>query len=84
MFKIEEMGAYSEIVDSQFGIHIIRLDDIKPKRYRPYSEVSPRIAADIVNEVRRLANQEIRARFSLSDEAFIDGDEMESIFAPYK
>lgn len=83
LFEIEEVGAYSEPTDTQFGVHIIRLDAVREGGYRPFEEVREKIASDIYGEYRKLAIKEYRQSFIISDEAFIDGDAMERLFAPY-
>ncbi|MHA7816236.1 MAG: peptidylprolyl isomerase [Pseudohaliea sp.] len=84
LFEIDEVGGYSEVTDSQFGLHIIRLDGIRESGYLPYERVRARIIKDLRAEFRTLAAKEVRARFNLTDDAFIDGEAMEELFAPYK
>ncbi len=84
LFKIPEVGAFSEITDTQFGIHIIRLDGIEEGGYYPYEEVKAAIYKDIEGEWRNLAAKEIRSRYHLTDDAYIDGPAMDAFFAPYK
>lgn len=84
LFEIEEVGGYSEVTDSEFGLHIIRLDGIEPAGYLSFEEVRGRILGDIVADFRALSSKEIRSRYHLSDDAFIDGEAMEELFAPYK
>jgi peptidyl-prolyl cis-trans isomerase C len=79
-----EVGAYSEPTDTQFGVHIIRLDGIEPAGYKPFEAVRNAILTDIVKEVRTLTSKEIRGRYNLTDEAFIDGAAMEALFEPYR
>jgi peptidyl-prolyl cis-trans isomerase C len=84
LFDITEVGAYSEPTDTQFGVHIIRLDGIEPAGYKPFEAVRNAILTDIVKEVRTLTSKEIRGRYNLTDEAFIDGAAMEALFEPYR
>jgi parvulin-like peptidyl-prolyl isomerase len=84
LFSIEEIGGYSDVVDTQFGLHIIRLDDIEEAHYLPWEEVKDDIIKRLQGEYRELAAKEFKARFRLSDEVRIDGDAMEAIFEPYK
>ena len=83
LFEIEDIGGYI-VGESQFGVHIIRLDDIKPKYYREFREVSTQIVQDIRAEQRKLALDEIKSQFHIDESAFIDGDAMEALFTPYK
>lgn len=84
LFEIESIGGYSKITDSEFGIHIIRLDGIREAGYYEYDEVRSNIYADIAAEFRSLAAKSINAKYNITDDAFIDGDAMEELFAPYK
>jgi parvulin-like peptidyl-prolyl isomerase len=84
LFEIDAVGGYSEVTDSPFGLHIIRLDGIRPSRYLEFDEVKDTIVRAILNERRQLAVREVRARYLLGDNAFIDGAAMERLFAPYK
>jgi peptidyl-prolyl cis-trans isomerase SurA len=38
-------GGISDVVESPIGLHIVRLDDKKPKEFRPYEEVKQEIQA---------------------------------------
>lgn len=84
LFDIEEVGGYSEVTDSQFGLHIIRLDGIQESGYADYEQVRQSIIKDLRAEFKTLAAKEVRARFQLTDDALIDGEAMEELFAPYK
>jgi len=84
LFEIDEVGGYSKIVDSQFGLHIIRLDGVKAAGYLPYKDVANEIKSDLVKEFRKLAATEVRSRYMITDDAYIDGDAMEKLFAPHK
>ena len=84
LFAIDEVGGYSEVTDSQFGVHIIRLDGIRESGYKPYEAVRGAIMEDLIAEHRKLASKAVSARFGITDDAFIDGDAMEEIFASYQ
>ena len=43
-------GGISEVVESPEGLHIVRLDDKKPKQFRPYEEVSQEIQAMVFQQ----------------------------------
>ncbi|MEM1190628.1 MAG: peptidylprolyl isomerase [Pseudomonadota bacterium] len=83
LFEIDETGGYSRVTDSQFGIHIIRLDGIEESYYRPYEEVRGAILGDVEKEFRQRAARVNRARYNFTDDIFIDGEAMEELFAPY-
>lgn len=84
VFEIENVGEYADLVESEFGVHIIRLDGIEEPYYRPLEEVRGAILRDLVNEYRQLAAKEYDAGYRLGDDAYIDGEALEEIFAPYK
>jgi parvulin-like peptidyl-prolyl isomerase len=84
LFAVEEVGGYSEVTDSQFGLHIIRLDGIREAGYKTLDEVRVAIIEDLAKEYRQLATKAVRRRYDVSDDAFINGDAMEELFAPYK
>ena len=84
LFEIGEIGGYSTVVETQFGFHIIRLDEIQDSYYRPYEEIREEIISRLEGEYTELAAKEFRSRYLLTDEVRIDGEVMEEIFAPYK
>ena len=84
LFAIEEVGGYSTVVDTQFGLHIIRLDDIQPAYYKEWPEVKDEIIQRLEADYRELAAKEFKLRFRMSEDVRIDGPAMEEIFAPYK
>ena len=83
LFEIEEVGQYSDLVSTEFGVHIIRLDGIEEPYFKPYEEVKGAIIADLELEYRKLAMKDYLRDFNITDDAFIDGDAMEKIFSPY-
>ncbi len=83
-FDIEQIGGYSGLVETQFGIHIIRLDDIREAHYKTYDEVRDTIVATLTQEFRKLAVQEFEASLAISDDAYINGPVVDELLAPYK
>ncbi|MFV0478770.1 MAG: peptidylprolyl isomerase [Parahaliea sp.] len=83
-FEIAEIGDYSDPVDSEFGIHIIRLDDIRPQHYKPYEEVREAIVDDLQKEYRKLALKDFQASYNMTDDGYINGDILDKLLAPYK
>ena len=84
LFRIEAVGEYSELAESQFGFHIIRLDEVKASSYRPYDEMKEKIISALEGEYRLLSIKEYAKGFQISDEAFIDGPAMDKLFNKYK
>ena len=71
-------------METRFGFHIIRLDDLRPEHHKSYEETRDQIIADLRKEYVDLAAKEFDASFRISQDAMIDDAAMEEIFAPYK
>ena len=83
-FDIEEIGNYSGLVETQFGIHIIRLDDIREAHYKTFEEVRDSIIATLTTDFRKLAVQEFEASLAITDDAYINGPVVDELLAPFK
>lgn len=84
LFEIEGVGGYSEVVETEFGLHIIRLDEVRESHYLPFPEVRDSIMQKLEGEYRELAAKEFQAGFRVTDDVRIDGPAMEEIFGEYK
>lgn len=49
-FALTEKGQVSGLVKSDFGYHIIRLDEIKAPVVKPYSEVEQAIKQELIDQ----------------------------------
>ena len=83
LFKINAVGEYSEPVQSQFGVHIIRLDGIQEESYKSFEEVASTIEQQLRNEYTGLEMKAFVSRFQMSEDVQIDHDAVEAILAPY-
>lgn len=83
-FEIAEIGDYSGLVETEFGVHIIRLDDIRESHYKTYEEARDTIVATLTSEFRKLAMQDFEASLRISDDAYINGPAVDELLAPYK
>ena len=83
-FDISEVGGYSDVVETQFGVHIIRLDDIQAEHYLSFEEVRPVITQSLRAEYQKLAVQDFEAELMISDDGYINGDVVDALLAPYK
>lgn len=62
MVKLEK-GKYTETpVQSQFGWHVIQLEDVRPVTFPGFEEVKPRIAQQIQNAMLQEAVKELRTK----------------------
>lgn len=84
VFAIEKIGDYSEVVDSRFGLHIIRLDDIEAEHHLPYEEVRGKILQDLQKEYRKLALKDFQDQYLISSDAYINDGLLDELLAPYK
>ncbi len=84
LFEIEKIGDYSDVITTQFGFHIIRLDGIQEEHYKSFEEVEQVIVDTLVLEYEKLAMKEFDARYHLSDEVQLNDAALDEIFAPFK
>jgi len=84
VFEIDEIGGYSELVSTQFGVHIVRLDGIQEAHFLPYADVKDKIISDLEVDYRKLAIKDFTTGFNITDDAVIDGAAMEKIFSRYQ
>ena len=81
VFEIENVGDYSDLVSTKFGIHIIRLDGVKEEHFKPYEEVKGEIEQALVQDYQRLAVKEYRSRFNMSEDVLINKQVIDEILA---
>lgn len=84
VFQIGQEGEYSELVNTKFGVHIIRLDGVRPRYFKTYEDVEDNITADLEKEYRRLSIADYNRSFNMTEDVYIDGAAMDEIFAPYQ
>ena len=84
LHTIDEVGGYSDVIASEFGHHIIRLDEIKAEHYRPFEEVEQEIVNALDKEFRKRSLIAYVNSFGITDRVKIDGAAMEEIFSQYK
>lgn len=83
-FEIENIGDISPVVDTPFGLHIIRLDDIREKHYLDFNDVKSQIVADLKKEYLSLEQKAFMARYQMSDDVQLDIDFLEELLEPYE
>ncbi len=49
-FALQNVGDVTEVVKSDFGYHIIRLDGLKPAKPMPFEEVAAQVKSELVDE----------------------------------
>jgi peptidyl-prolyl cis-trans isomerase C len=83
LFTIENVGDYTDLVTTQFGLHIIRLDGIQEKGYKTFEEVESTIVEKLESEYVQLAMKDYLSQFHISDDAVIDNEAIDRILEPY-
>lgn len=63
-FALKNKGDISDIVESEFGFHIIRLTDIKAEKPKTFEEVRPQLEADLRKEQAQKKYAEAAETFS--------------------
>ena len=74
--KLERPSDLSEVVETQFGYHIIKLDDRRSQGIRPYAEVKDvlrrELESKVLNDARLAEVERIRAGIQLNQAALED------------
>ncbi len=83
LFSIPKVGGYSDIIESKYGYHIIRLDGIKEKSFDSFEKVKPRIVAALKAQYEKLALAEFYKSFELTDKAQLNDKALDAIFSKY-
>ncbi|RLQ23691.1 hypothetical protein DWB85_00610 [Seongchinamella sediminis] len=84
LFNIGAVGEYSDLVQTQFGVHIIRLDGIQEESFKPFEEVAAEIEKQLRDEYTGLEMKAFVTRFNMTDEVEIDQAAIDEILAPYQ
>ena len=69
-FALSEPGDISEPVKSNFGWHIIKLEEVRPLSVLPFDEVKPQIEQNLTNE--KMAEKYLEELEALKDEFSIE------------
>lgn len=83
-YGLDKPGDISEIIESRFGFHIIRLEEIKEEYVPTFEEVKEELVTQLEHKYRKDMAIEFDRKYRFSDDGFIDGKAMEEVFAPYK
>lgn len=84
VYDLENVGEHSGVVETRFGLHIIRLDDIRPAYYKTFEEVKEKIEADLRSDYIKLSAKEFDASFRFTDDARIDNAAIEEMLKSYR
>ncbi|WP_435219469.1 peptidylprolyl isomerase [Luminiphilus sp. nBUS_07] len=81
-FSLSEAGDISEIVRSQFGFHIMRLEKVNPSRLYTFEEAKPALLKEIEQRFRQDAYKAYFLSLGPGDEMEIDYQALESLLGP--
>jgi peptidyl-prolyl cis-trans isomerase C len=81
-FSMSEPGDISEIVRSQFGFHIMRLEGVNPSRLYTFKEAKPALIKEIEQRFRQDAYKAYFLSLGPGDEMEIDYQALESLLGP--
>ena len=83
LFGIASVGEYSDLVQTEFGVHIIRLDGIQEKSYQALKRWKTRSLADLRAEYTALEMKDFVTRFNMSEDVRIDAAVIDEILSSY-
>ena len=81
-FSLSEAGDISEIVRSQFGFHIMRLEKVNPSRLYTFEEAKPALLKEIEQRFRQDAYKAYFLSLGPGDEMEIDYQTLDSLLGP--
>ena len=81
-FALAEVGEVSGIVRSRFGFHIMRLEEVVPQRERSFEEIKESLVEAVEERYREDAYREYVLSMGPTEELYINGDVVDSIFGP--
>lgn len=84
LFALKSQGQLSDVIVTQFGFHIIRLDELKPVSLLPYDEVKAQIIEGIKTNVRRQARLSIIGPLKSSESLRLDKDALDEAVGAIK
>ncbi|MDG1066382.1 MAG: peptidylprolyl isomerase [Luminiphilus sp.] len=79
LFDIDQIGDISEVVQSRFGFHLLKLESVTPSRTRSFEEVRSSLVAEIEKRFRADAYQEHILSLAPLDTIEIDGVAFDSL-----
>ena len=81
-FKLTKVGELSPVVETQFGYHVLKLEEIIPARTIPFDEVKAGMVAEARNSLIESARSEKAA--ALLQQATIDEPAIQAFSAGYR
>lgn len=81
-FALQDKGQISDVVESRFGFHIIRLDEIIPERLYTFEEIKAPLIEEIEKRYRADAYREYLLTLGPSDDFMIDYEAIDSVLGP--
>lgn len=79
VFELPEIGASSDVLETEAGYHIVQLIDIDPARVRPFEEVENAITERLRSAYRDQLDQQFFHSLYPSPEALINHERIEAL-----
>lgn len=81
-FALTEKGQISEIVQSRFGLHIIRLDKVIPQRMYSFEEIQAPLLEEVEKRYREDAYRDYIRTMGPSESFMIDYEAIDTVLGP--
>jgi parvulin-like peptidyl-prolyl isomerase len=83
LYSIEQ-ARETTLVKTEFGYHIIRLDEVKEAHHLPFKDVKQKIVTELESAYKKQSLISYVNGYQISENVVIDGKAMEKIFRQYQ
>lgn len=81
-FALQKTGDISEIVESRFGFHLIRLEDVVPQRVYSFEEIKVPLLEEVEKRYREDAYREYTLSLGPTETFMIDYQAIDAVLGP--
>jgi len=83
IYSVEQAGEVT-LVQTEFGYHIIRLDEVKEAHHLPFNDVKQKIVTELESAYKKQSLISYVNGYGISEGVAINGEAMEKIFRQYQ